>query len=161
MKGILGNVLGSKSGGRPNLQAPSSFHEPSQVRAETASSPRPSPPVEEREKARAVHGRNAGSSNVEALHEPAREAPNPKPQIPKKLQKPNSKRPPLPRPSPPVEEREKTTVHGHSAGPSNVEALHEPFAVRAMLRLVSDTAAVRGRAGSWSQRMCKAERSFP
>jgi len=36
----------------------------------TTSSPRPSPPVEEREKTRAVHSSNARFSNVEALHEP-------------------------------------------------------------------------------------------
>src|SRR5215475_10259110 len=34
-----------------------------------ASSPPPSPPVEEREKARTVHGRNADPSNVEAFQE--------------------------------------------------------------------------------------------
>src|SRR5438874_10612330 len=36
----------------------------------TTSSPRPSPPVEEREKTTAVHGPNARSSKVGALHEP-------------------------------------------------------------------------------------------
>jgi hypothetical protein len=49
------------------------LQEPSGHNDATASSPRSSPPVEEREKTRAVHGRNAGSSNVETFHEPSNE----------------------------------------------------------------------------------------
>jgi hypothetical protein len=48
----------------------SPFHEPTDSNTATTSSPRPSPPMEEREKIREVQGRNARSSNVEAFHEP-------------------------------------------------------------------------------------------
>ena len=41
------------------------LYEPCRHNETTASSPRPSPPVEEREKATAVHGRSAGSRTLE------------------------------------------------------------------------------------------------
>src|SRR5690242_5765823 len=47
------------------------LHKPRVRNETTTSSPRPSPPVEEREKATCVHGHNAHSSNFEALHEPS------------------------------------------------------------------------------------------
>ena len=57
---------------------------------------------------------------------------------------------PSPQPSPQAwgegEDPGEFLVHGSNARFSNVGALHE-----SLLRLVSDTAAVRGKAGSWYQ----------
>jgi hypothetical protein len=84
-------------------------------------------PTEEREKTAEAHGSKAHFWNVQAFHEPAGAS--------SKSQTPNPKKAPIanfqmassPRPSPPVEEREKNmAVQGHSACAQRNEALHEP-----------------------------------